>query len=41
MSDSGRIEYFLEMLSAERGAAINTLDSYARLPQKTALPLHL
>lgn len=30
MSDSGRIEYFLEMLSAERGAAINTLDSYAR-----------
>ena len=30
MSDNGRIEYFLEMLSAERGAAINTLDSYAR-----------
>ena len=30
MSDSGRIEYFLEMLSAERGAANNTLDSYAR-----------
>ena len=30
MSDSGRIEYFLEMLSAERGAAQNTLDSYAR-----------
>jgi len=30
VSDNARIEYFLEMLSAERGAAKNTLDSYAR-----------
>lgn len=30
MSDSGRIELFLEMLSAERGAARNTLESYGR-----------
>lgn len=30
MSDSSRIEFFLEMLSAERGAAQNTLDSYMR-----------
>ncbi|MBX9746551.1 MAG: site-specific tyrosine recombinase XerD [Hyphomonadaceae bacterium] len=30
MSDSGLIEAFLEMLSAERGARANTLDAYAR-----------
>jgi len=30
MSDSRRIEAFLEMMSAERGAAMNTLDAYAR-----------
>lgn len=30
MSDSGLIESFLEMLSAERGARANTLDAYAR-----------
>ncbi|MEM6410205.1 MAG: tyrosine recombinase [Pseudomonadota bacterium] len=30
MADSIRIEAFLEMLSAERGAAQNTLDAYAR-----------
>ena len=30
MSDRSRIEAFLEMMSAERGAAANTLDAYAR-----------
>jgi len=30
MTDGTRIEAFLEMLSAERGAAQNTLDAYAR-----------
>lgn len=30
MSDRTRIEAFLEMMSAERGAAANTLDAYAR-----------
>ena len=30
MSDRDRIEAFLEMMSAERGAAANTLDAYAR-----------
>jgi integrase/recombinase XerD len=30
MSDSALIESFLEMLSAERGARVNTLDAYAR-----------
>ena len=30
MSDHTRIEAFLEMMSAERGAAQNTLDAYAR-----------
>jgi integrase/recombinase XerD len=30
MSDSALIEAFLEMLSAERGARVNTLDAYAR-----------
>ncbi|MEM8616266.1 MAG: tyrosine recombinase [Pseudomonadota bacterium] len=30
MSDLNRIEAFLEMMSAERGAALNTLDAYAR-----------
>ena len=30
MSDRARIEAFLEMMSAERGAAANTLDAYAR-----------
>ncbi|MEM9667595.1 MAG: tyrosine recombinase [Pseudomonadota bacterium] len=30
MTDKTRIEAFLEMLSAERGAAQNTLDAYAR-----------
>lgn len=30
MSDINRIEAFLEMMSAERGAAQNTLDAYAR-----------
>ncbi|MEM8796373.1 MAG: site-specific tyrosine recombinase XerD [Pseudomonadota bacterium] len=30
MSDGNRIEYFLEMMSVERGAAQNTLESYAR-----------
>jgi integrase/recombinase XerD len=30
MNSGGRIEAFLEMLSAERGAAQNTLDSYRR-----------
>jgi len=30
MSDLTRIEAFLEMMSAERGAAQNTLDAYAR-----------
>lgn len=30
MSDRARIEAFLEMMSAERGAAQNTLDAYAR-----------
>ncbi|MEM8636178.1 MAG: site-specific integrase, partial [Pseudomonadota bacterium] len=30
MADRIRIEAFLEMLSAERGAAQNTLDAYAR-----------
>ncbi|MEL7128473.1 MAG: tyrosine recombinase [Pseudomonadota bacterium] len=30
MSDLARIEAFLEMMSAERGAAQNTLDAYAR-----------
>ena len=30
MTDSGLIESFLEMLSAERGARANTLDAYAR-----------
>lgn len=30
MNDSGLIEAFLEMLSAERGARANTLDAYAR-----------
>lgn len=30
MSDSARIEAFLEMLSAERGARANTLEAYAR-----------
>ncbi|MEP3265356.1 MAG: site-specific tyrosine recombinase XerD [Hyphomicrobiales bacterium] len=30
MTDSSRVELFLEMLSAERGAAQNTLESYAR-----------
>ena len=43
MSDRARIEAFLEMMSAERGAAANTLDAYARsripleaLPEKVA-----
>lgn len=30
MSDHARIEYFLEMLSVERGAAQNTIESYER-----------
>jgi integrase/recombinase XerD len=30
MSDSARIEAFLEMMSAERGASNNTLDAYGR-----------
>ena len=30
MSDTARIEAFLEMMSAERGAAANTLDAYRR-----------
>ncbi|MEM8839731.1 MAG: site-specific tyrosine recombinase XerD [Pseudomonadota bacterium] len=30
MPDGNRIEYFLEMMSVERGAAQNTLESYAR-----------
>ncbi|MEZ5953862.1 MAG: tyrosine recombinase [Hyphomonas sp.] len=30
MSDRARIEAFLEMMSAERGAAANTLDAYGR-----------
>ena len=30
MADRARIEAFLEMMSAERGAAANTLDAYAR-----------
>jgi integrase/recombinase XerD len=30
MSDSALIEAYLEMLSAERGARVNTLDAYAR-----------
>lgn len=30
MSDSARIEAFLEMMSAERGASPNTLDAYGR-----------
>ncbi len=30
MSDAARIDAFLEMMSAERGAAANTLDAYAR-----------
>src|SRR5512147_109563 len=30
MSDSALIEAFLEMLSAERGARVNTLDAYQR-----------
>lgn len=30
MSDSARVEAFLEMLSAERGARANTLDAYRR-----------
>ncbi|MEM1086259.1 MAG: tyrosine recombinase [Pseudomonadota bacterium] len=30
MSDHARIEAFLEMMSAERGASLNTLDAYGR-----------
>lgn len=30
MSDLARIEAFLEMMSAERGASVNTLDAYGR-----------
>ena len=30
MSDAALIESFLEMLSAERGARVNTLDAYQR-----------
>jgi len=30
MSDHARIEAFLEMMSAERGASVNTLDAYGR-----------
>ena len=30
MSDRARIEAFLEMMSAERGASPNTLDAYGR-----------
>lgn len=30
MSDTARIDAFLEMMSAERGASINTLDAYRR-----------
>lgn len=39
MSDARRIEAFLEMMSAERGAAVNTLDAYRRDLEHASLAL--